>query len=76
MTKSTVRLSLSLMLQGLLRNGNEESMAAMFLVPSETAQFSDVKRVVDEQPFQVQNETEIVPKYFLSEQVRPALCLC
>ena len=50
--------------QGLVRNGDEESMAAMFLVPSEIAQFSDVKRLIDKEPFQVQNETEIVLKYF------------
>ena len=50
--------------QGLVRSGDKESMAAMFLVPSEIAQFSGMKRLVDEEPFQVQNQTEIVLKYF------------
>ena len=50
-------------IQALVRNGNKESMAAMFLAPSEIAQFSDKKRLVDEEPFQVQNETGIVLTY-------------
>ena len=50
--------------QGLVRNGDEESMAAMFLVPSEIAEFSGVERLVDEEPFQVQNQTEIFLEYF------------
>ena len=50
--------------QGLVRNRDEESMEAMFVVSSEIAQFSGVKRLVDEEPFQIQNETEIVLKYF------------
>ena len=49
--------------QGLARNGDEESMAAMFLVPSEIALIL-WKRLVDKEPFQVQNQTEIVLKYF------------
>ena len=50
--------------QGLVRNGDEESMAAMFLVPSKIAQFSGIKFLVDAEPFQIQNETAIVLKNF------------
>ena len=48
--------------QGLVNKEDEESMAAMFLVPSEIAQFSGVKRLVDEEPFQVQNQTRDCPE--------------
>ena len=58
MTKFTIHLSLSL--KGMVRNGDEESIATMFLVPSEIAHFSDVKRLVDEEPFQVQTENNAV----------------
>ena len=63
-TDDEIHRSFVFVTQGLVRNGHEESMAAMFLVPSEIAQFSGVKRLVDEEPFQVQNQTEIVLKYF------------
>ena len=63
-TVDEIRRSFVFVTQGLVRNGNEESMAAMFVVLSEIAQFSGVKRLVDEEPFQIQNETEIVLKYF------------
>ena len=33
---------------GLVKNCDEESMAAMFLIPSEIAKFSGVKSLVDE----------------------------
>ena len=52
--------SLVLVVQSLVRDGNEESMASMFLVPSIGTQFSYVKGLVDEKTLQVQNETKIV----------------
>ena len=63
-TDDEIRRSFVFVTQGLVRNGHKESMATMLLVPSEIAQFSGVKRLVDEEPFQVQNKTEIVLKYF------------
>ena len=63
-THDEIHRSFVFVTQGLVRNGDEESMATIFLVSSEIAQFSEVKRLVDEEPFQVQNETEIVLKYF------------
>ena len=62
-TDDKIHRSFIFVTQGLVRNGDEESMAAMFLVPSEIAQFSGVKRLVDKEAFQVQNQTEIVLKY-------------
>ena len=62
-TDDEIHRSFVFVTQGLVRD--EESMAAMFLVPSEIAQFFGVKRLVgDEEPFQVQNQTEIALKYF------------
>ena len=52
--------SLVLVVQSLVRDGNEESMASVFLVPSVITQFSYVEGLVDEKTLQVQNETEIV----------------
>ena len=50
-----------LVVQSLVRDGNEESMASVFLVPSMVTQFSDMKKLsVGEETFQVQNETKIV----------------
>ena len=50
-----------LVVQSLVRDGNEESMASVFLVPSMVTQFSDMKELsVGEETFQVQNETKIV----------------
>ena len=50
-----------LVVQSLVRDGNEESMASVFLVPSIVTQFSCVKKLlVGEETFQVQNETKIV----------------
>ena len=43
-----------LVVQSLVRDGNEESMAAVFLVPSMVTQFSCVKKLsVGEETFQV-----------------------
>ena len=56
--------ALVLVVQGLVGNGNGESMAAMFAVPSVIAQFTYVKGLVDEEAFQVQNETKIVLEHF------------
>ena len=73
-TDDEIHRSFVFVTQGLVRNGDEESMAAMFLVPSEIAKFSGMKRLVDKEPFQVQNQTEIVLKYFhFLNKVRPAL---
>ena len=63
-TDDEIHRSFVFVTQGLVRNGDEESMAAMFLVPSEIAQFSGVKRLVDEEPFQVETQLEIVLKNF------------
>ena len=52
--------SLVLVVQNLVRDRNEESMASVFLVPSIIIQFSYVKGLVDEKTLQVQNETKIV----------------
>ena len=50
-----------LVVQSLVRDGNKESMATVFLVPSVVTQFSCVKKLsVGEKTFQVQNETKIV----------------
>ena len=50
-----------LVVQSLVRDGNEESMGSVFLVPSVVTQFSDMKKLsVGEETFQVQNETKIV----------------
>ena len=50
-----------LVVQSLVRDGNEESMASVFLVPSIVTQFSGMKELsVGEKSFQVQNETKIV----------------
>ena len=50
-----------LVVQSLVRDGIEESMAAVVLVPSIVTQFSGVKKLsVGEETFQVQNETKIV----------------
>ena len=50
-----------LVVQGLVRDGNEESMAPVFLVPSVVPQFSGVEKLsAGEETFQVQNETKIV----------------
>ena len=50
-----------LVVQSLVRDGNEESMAAVVLVPCVVTQFSDVKKLsAGEETFQVQNETKIV----------------
>ena len=46
--------------QSLVWDGNEESMAYVFFVPSVITQFSYVESLVEEKAFQVQNETEIV----------------
>ena len=63
-TDDEIHRSFALITQGLITNGDEESMAAMFFVLTEIAQFSGVKRLVDEEPFQVETQTEIVLKYF------------
>ena len=63
-TADEIHLWVVFVAQGLVRNGDEECMAAMILVPSETAQFSGFKRLVDEEPFQVRNQRGIVLKYF------------
>ena len=63
-TDDEIYLSFVFVTQGLVRNGDIKSMAAMFLVPSEIAQLSSVKRFVNEEPFHIQNQTEIVQKYF------------
>ena len=52
--------ALVFVLQRLVRDGNGESMASVFTVPSVIAQFSYVKGLVDEKAFQVQNETKVV----------------
>ena len=67
--------SLVLVVQSLVRDGNEESMASVFLVPSIITQFSYLKGLVYEKTLQVQNErlscnpsmfeNEIVWKVFL-----------
>ena len=62
-TDDEIHRSFVFVTRGLVRNGDEERMAAMFLVPRKIAQFSGVKRLVDEEPFQVQIQTEIVLKY-------------
>ena len=50
-----------LVVKSLVRDGNEESMASVFLVPSMITQFPDMKKLsVGEKTFQVQNETKIV----------------
>ena len=50
-----------LVVQSLVRDGNEESMASVFLVPSMVTQFSYMKKLsMGEKAFQVQNETKIV----------------
>ena len=50
-----------LVVQSLVMDGNEESMASVFLVPCIVTQFSDMKKLsVGEETFQVQNETKIV----------------
>ena len=50
-----------LVVKSLVRDGNEESMASVFLVPTIVTQFSDVKKLsMGEKTFQVQNETKIV----------------
>ena len=47
--------------QSLVRDGDEESMASMVLIPSVITQFSDMKKLsVGEKTFQVQNEAKIV----------------
>ena len=51
---------LVLVVQRLVGNGNGESMAALFIVPSVIPQFAYVKGLVDEEAFQVQNETKLV----------------
>ena len=61
-TDDEIHRSFVFVTQGLVRNGDEESMAAMFLIPSEITQLSGVKSLVDEEPFQVQNQTGIVLK--------------
>ena len=63
-TDDEIHRSFFFVTQGVVRNEDKESMAPMILVPREIAQFSGVKRLVDEEPFQIQNETEIVLKYF------------
>ena len=49
-----------LVVQRLVGNGNGESMAPVFTVPSVIPQFSYVKGLVDEEAFQVQNDTKVV----------------
>ena len=51
---------LVLVVQRLVGNGNGESMATVFAVPSVIPQFSYVKGLVDEEAFQVQNDTKVV----------------
>ena len=53
--------ALVFVVQSLVGDGNEESMASVFLVPSVVTQFSDMKKLsVGEKALQVQNETEFV----------------
>ena len=47
-TDDEIHRSFVFVTQGLVKNGDEESMAAMFLIPSEIAKFSGVKSLVDE----------------------------
>ena len=65
-TDDEIHRSFVFVTQGLVwqTNGDKESMAAMFLVSTEIAQFSGVKLLVDEEPFQVETQLEIVLKYF------------
>ena len=46
-TDDEIHRSFVFVIQGLVRNRDEESMAAMFVVPNEIAQFSGVKRLVN-----------------------------
>ena len=53
--------ALVFVVQSLVGDGDEESMASVVLVPSVVTQFSDMKKfLVGEKAFQVQNETEFV----------------
>ena len=57
-TDDEIHRSFVFVTRSLVRNRDEEGVAAMFVVPSEIAQFSGVKRLVDEESFQIQNETQ------------------
>ena len=46
-TDDEIHRSFVFVTQGLVRSGDEESITGMFLVPSEIAQFSGVKRVME-----------------------------
>ena len=52
--------ALVLIWQRLVRDGNGESMASMTTIPSDITQFPYMKSLVDEEAFQVQNETKVV----------------
>ena len=53
-----------LVVQSLVRDGDEESMATMLFVPRVIPQFSGMKRFVQKESFQIQNETKLVLKHF------------
>ena len=72
-TDDKIHRSFVFVTQGLVRNGDEERMAAMILVPSEIAQFSGVKRLVNEEPFEIQNETDCPEILPCLNKARPAL---
>ena len=60
-----------LVIQSLVRDGDEESMAAMLFVPTVITQFSGMKRFVQKESFQIQNETKFVLKHlhFFQQQL-------
>ena len=52
-----------LVIQSLVRDGDEESMAAMLFVPTVIAQFSYMKSFVQKESFQIQNDAKFVLKH-------------
>ena len=53
-----------LVVQSLVRDRDEESMASMLFVPRVIPQFSGMKRFVQKESFQIQNKTKLVLKHF------------
>ena len=51
-----------LVIRSLVRDGDEESMAAMLFVPTVIAQFSYMKSFVQKKSFQIQNDAKFVLK--------------
>ena len=61
-----------LVIQSLVRDGEEESMAAMLFVPTVITQFSYMKSFVQKESFQIQNNAKFVLKHlhFFFQQQR------